>query len=441
MTSQIENITQHEVNRDTGLIRAVGLWGLSFSIVNGVIGAGIFSLPASMAEYSGSYAPYAFIICAFAMCAVVICFAEAASRVPTSGGSYGYVDAAFGPLTGLVAGVLLWVSAVLACGGIVAALGEGVAKFFPQFDAGFVRAFVIIGSVILLAFINIIGVEKAARFIGFATLIKLVPLLIFIVFGGFYLLSNPQTQVTIGGGSDFGRAVILAIFAFSGMETILGASGEVAKPQKTIPRALFIAMGFILIVYIAIQLVAQGLLGSELAKSQTPLADGMARVFAPLGILLLIGASLSRFIWLASDLLGAPRILFAFARDGALPQAFAKIHKKYSTPYFAIIFHASLAIILALTGSFEQLAVLSSLATSALYFLSCAAAWRLSQQKIAIFGAPLNFRFIPLIAIIGMISMVITIFLAQMNEIIGLVSVILATIIFYFSLRFFKKAN
>lgn len=435
-------IAKHETARDQGLLRVVGMWGLSFTIVNCVIGAGIFSLPASMAQYAGSKAPLAFLICAFAMCAIVICFAEAASRVPTSGGPYGYVEAAFGPLTGLIAGVFLWLSAVLACGGIVAALGEGVAQFLPFLDKDLVRNIVIIGSICGLAFVNIIGVEKAAQFIGFATIIKLVPLLIFVIIGGGFLLANPQTNIVENNGEQFGRAIILAIFAFSGMETPLGASGEVSNPQKNIPRALFISMGFVLIIYVAIQLVAQGLLGQELAKSQTPLADGMAKIFAPLGILLLIGASLSRFIWLASDLFGAPRILFAFARDGSLPSHLAKIHTKYSTPHYSIIFHSVIAIFLALSGSFEQLAILSSLAAAGLYFLSCAAAWQLSRKKIAIFGEPLNFKFLPIIAIIGMVSMIATIFLAEKMEIIGMFAVILATILYYLGVKFVrKKAN
>lgn len=435
MGSSINEIAKHEASRDNGLLRVVGVWGLAFSIVNCVVGAGIFSLPSSMADYAGDKAPLAFVICAIAMSAIVLCFAEAASRVPTSGGSYGYVEAAFGPLTGLIAGVLLWLAAILACGGIVSALADGVTSFLPNIDKNILRPAIIIIAVGGLAYINILGADKAAGFIGIATIVKLVPLALFVIIGGAYLLKNGHQEILKSDSPQFGRAIILAIFAFSGMETPLGASGEVANPQKTIPKALFIGMGFVLVLYLAIQFVAQGLLGADLAKSHNPLADGIKLVFAPIGIILLIGASLSRFIWLASDLLGAPRILFAFARDGSLPKPLAMVHKKYATPHIAIIFHAGLAIFLAISGSFEQLAVLSSLATAALYILSCAAAWKLAKDKVAIFGEPLNLKFLPIISSIGIISMVCTIFLAQKNEIIGLISVIIATIIYYYFIK------
>jgi amino acid transporter len=143
------------------------------------------------------------------------------------------------------------------------------------------------------------------------------------------------------------------------METILSASGEVKDPAKTIPKSLFIAMGGVLFFYVSIQLISQSLLGNELAASKTPLADGIGKYVAPLGLLLLFGATMSRVIWVASSVLGAPRILFAMARDGNLPKILGLVHAKNSTPHVAIWVHVILGILLALSGTFEQLAVLS----------------------------------------------------------------------------------
>src|ERR1700734_4414433 len=110
--------------RDTGLLRTIGTRGLAANIVNGVIGAGIFAVPGALATCIGPYAPLAFLVCGLAIGAVAICFAEGGSRMPTSGGVYGYIEAAFGPLTGYVAGILLLVGDVLACGGVAAALAH-----------------------------------------------------------------------------------------------------------------------------------------------------------------------------------------------------------------------------------------------------------------------------------------------------------------------------
>ncbi len=419
----------HEVARDRGLIRAVGTWGLTASIINGVVGAGIFSLPAAMAAAAGDRAALAYVACAVAMAAVVLCFAEAASRVPTSGGPYGYVEAAFGPLWGFVCGILLWLASVLACGGIAAALADGIGAFVPAIKDPIGRVLLILAVMGGLSWVNIRGVAGAARFITLATLVKLVPLVIFVVVGAIALASQPIAAGMLPDHDGFGRAVILALFAFCGMETPLGASGEVKDPQRTIPRALFISMAFVAVLYIAIQLVAEGLLGAKLGGSATPLADGIAIVSPALGIVLVVGAALSRFGWIASDVFGAPRVLFAFARDRLLPRGLAALHERTKTPYVAIVVHSGLAAALAITGTFESLVVLSTLATAGLYFLACGAAWQLARSGVAVFGTPLGFKALPVAALLGMGSMVALVLLAEPAEILGLVGVTVASIV------------
>ena len=173
----------HASQRDIGLIRAVGPWALAASIVSMIVGAGIFAVPAALAACVGPYAPLAFLACGFAVGAVAICFAEGGSRVPTSGGVYGVIEAAFGPLTGYVAGTLLWVGCVLACGGVAAALADVVASLFPQSLLVPVHAAVIVGVVGGIALVNIGGVARGARLVSATTTLKLVPLAIFIVAG------------------------------------------------------------------------------------------------------------------------------------------------------------------------------------------------------------------------------------------------------------------
>src|SRR5579862_1269995 len=170
-----------ENHRDLGLIRAVGPWALAASVISMIVGAGIFAVPAALAASVGPYAPLAFLGCGFAVGAVAICFAEGGSRVPTSGGVYGLIEAAFGPLIGYISGTLLWVGCVLACGGVAAALGDVVASLFPPSIMAPVRSAVVIGVVGGLGLVNIGGVARGARLVSTATAVKLVPLLIFIV--------------------------------------------------------------------------------------------------------------------------------------------------------------------------------------------------------------------------------------------------------------------
>jgi amino acid transporter len=420
-----------ENQRDIGLVRAVGPWALAASIVSMIVGAGIFAVPAALAACVGPYAPLAFLACGVAIGSVAMCFAEGGSRVPTSGGVYGVIEAAFGPLAGYVSGTLLWVCCVLACGAVAAALADVVASLFPQSFAGPVRAAVIVGVIGSMALVNIGGVVHGARLVTAITAVKLVPLAIFVVAGASAIHSSNFSLTVQPDAQGLGRALILAVFALVGMEASLCASGEVVRPNRTIPRALIIAILSTTILYVAIQVIAQGILGSSLATSKAPLADAMARIHPTLRALMLVGTSLSMLGWIGSDILGSPRQLFAFARDGLLPRILGRVHPRSHAPYVAILCYATLAIVLALTGTFAELVVLSTLAIAALYIAGCAASWVLARRGVALSGTPLNFRFLGAATVIGISSMLVLIGLGTRQEIIGLATLIILSVLLY----------
>jgi amino acid transporter len=410
--------------RDAGLVRTVGPWGLAASIVSMVVGASIFVVPAALAANIGLYAPIAILVCAIAVGSVAICFAEGGSRIPSSGGAYGYIDAAFGPLTGYVAGTSLWFADVLACGGIAAALADvGVSVVSEPFKAP-AHALIIAGSIGGIAWVNIGGVAHGARLVNATTVLKLLPLAIFVIGGATAIHADNFRYTGTPSGAGIGRAVILALFAFMGMETSLCASGEVAQPSRTIPRALGLAMVSISVLYIAIQIVAQGILGPALATSTVPLTDAMATVNPALKWLILAGSAVSMFGYLSSDILGSPRILFALGREALLPRVLGRLHPRSHAPHVAIMAYAALAVALALTGTFAELAVLSALATAPFYITGSAAAWHLARRRVAQAGAPLNFRWLGAAALIGMTSMIALIALASRGEILGLLALL-----------------
>ena len=132
------------IERDAALRRDIGPLALAAAVVNGVVGAGIFTLPSAMAQAAGARAPLAYLVCAVAVGLVVLCFAEAGSRVPTSGGVYGTVAHAFGPLTGFVCGMLTWVASVLGCGGVIAAFAGIMGSLVPALAGGWGRALVVL---------------------------------------------------------------------------------------------------------------------------------------------------------------------------------------------------------------------------------------------------------------------------------------------------------
>lgn len=436
----VGGIAIEETARDRGLMRGVGTWGLAASIVNGVVGGGIFTLPKSMAASAGPYTLLIYVVCAIAMGAVVICFAESGSRVPTSGGAYGTVEAAFGKRWAFLCGVYIWLSSVLACGGIAVAFCDGLASLWPALAGPGPRLLMLLAMFGGITAINLRGVALAARIIASGTVIKLIPLGLFLIVGIVALLSGhrappPAAAPAPLNFASFAAAIQLALFAFCGMETPLAASGEVAEPSRTVPRATLLAMAFVPIFYVAIQLVADGLLGDALATSSEPLADAMRSVSPTLGFVLLFGAALSRLVWIGSDIFGAPRVLFAFGRDGMLPAAFGRVHPRWHTPYVAILFHAGLAVLLAMTGTFEGLAILSTLATAGIYFLACAAALSLKQRGVAIGGAPLTFRLLAPAAWLGMASMVALVAIGQWSDIAGFVAVTVGSLALFLVMR------
>ena len=416
------------------LQRHITAWGMGSAILNGVVGAGIFSLPAAMAQAAGAQAPIAYLLCAAVMALVVVCFAEAGSRMPATGGVYSTVASALGPMPGFLCGMLTWMASVLACGGIAGAFASTLGTVVPAVAGGPGRAAVILAAIGAVALINLRGVREASWAISLITAIKLVPLLLFVGVGAWVLATGtvgPPPPLAAKPLSGLAGAVILGVFAFSGMETPLSASGEVADGHRNVPRALFGAMGLVAVLYVSIQLVAQKLLGAGLSGQAAPLAAAAARIGPAARAVLVGGAGLSMLAWLASDVLGAPRILFAFARDGLLPRALGRANPRTATPEMAIIVHSALAAGLALSGSFTFLIVASALNTAGLYFLGCWAAWVLHRRGVAMMGPPVSFAVLPAAALGGMAAMLVLVCLAPWDEIGGLAAVLAASLAIY----------
>jgi basic amino acid/polyamine antiporter, APA family len=393
---------------DHQLIRAIGIPGLTANIINSTIGAGIFVLPALVAKGLGPAAPLAFLCCAIAMVLFVTCFAIAGSRVSLTGGLYAYVEVAFGRYVGFLAGVLYGITALGAVAGVVNVLVNSIAIVAPLLGGPVIRIVVMLAVYGLLVWINVRGVRGGAGAVTIVTFAKLLPLLLFIGAGIFFIHPANIGWSAWPSSKSLGDAVILLIFAFVGIEVALIPSGEVKNPARTVPRAAYLALILTTIIYIMIQLVAQGTLGSDLANyKDAPLAEAAAKFLGNIGrTTLLAGATISAFGFVTSDILSSPRMIFAFGRDGALPAWFAHVHPRYRSPDVAIITYAVLAFGLSVSGTFEQLAVLSNVAVLLMYLLCCAACWFLVQRDIRADGRPFNFpgmKIVPALAIIAII--------------------------------------
>jgi amino acid transporter len=417
----------------------MGTLALAAAIVNGVVGSAIFQLPAAVAQLAGHLAPVAYLICAVLMAGVVICFAEAGSRVPTSGGAYGTVEAALGPAAGYVVGILLVVTSVLASGGVAAAISDILGTVLPGVSSGVPRIGLVLAIYAIMTWANLVGVRRTAQVITAATAVKLIPLLFFIVLGAVTWghvapAGPPAPPVTVVG---FGRSLILTLFAFEGMETVLMASGEVRAPNRTVPRALFVSMLFILVLYLGVQLSAQHLLGAALPQAGAPLADAAGQVSQVARVVMLSAAALSMLVWMASDVMGNSRMLFAFSRDRLLPAWFGRLNGRH-VPVNAVLSYVTVGAVLALSGSFVELVVLASLGTVVIYGLTCGAALVLHRRGVALAGKPLGFPGLPVAAGLGMLGLLGMVFAAQWIEIAGTAAVVVASLGLFYAMRWAK---
>jgi amino acid transporter len=398
---------------ERSLVRAIGTWALAAGVVNITIGGGIFRLPAVIARDIGPAAPLAYLVCAIAMGLIVLCFAEAGSRVSLTGGPYAYVELAFGPYLGFLTGVFIWLLGTTAVAAVTTVFATNAGQLFPVFQQPAMRAILLIASFGTVATINILGVKQGSRLNSIGTIAKLVPLVMLVLAGVFFVSPSNLAITSPPSISDVTRASIVLIFAFSGVESALVPSGEVKDPARTVPRAVFIAMLAITLLYIALQLVAQGILGPALARSETPLADAAGAVFGPWGkVLLLSAVVISTFGYLSGMTLAIPRALFAFGRDGYLPSMIAAVHPRYRTPHISIAIQSVLACTLAITSTFGSLAIIANVAALLAYFACSLAALQLRRQNVNAGGVPFRVpggAVVPLLScavIIGLLSQV-----------------------------------
>jgi basic amino acid/polyamine antiporter, APA family len=403
---------------DHQLVRAIGIPGLTANIVNSTIGAGIFALPAAVALQIGGASPLAYVICALAMCVFVTCFAIAGSRVSLTGGLYAYVEVAFGGYFGFLAGALYFLTAILAISGIVGLIAASVGGMVPILATPTGRAVVIFCVLLFLTVINIRGVAIGARAVETVTLIKLAPIIIFIAAGIFFVRPEALAWPGWPHGDALGRSILQLLFAFVGIEVALVPSGEIKNPARTVPRAIFLSLGMTTFLYILIQIVAQGVLGSELGKfGDTALAEAASRFLGNLGrTLMLAGLAVSAFGFATSDILSSPRILFAFGRDAFLPKAFAHVHPRFHTPDIAIIAYAVAAFFLSFSSTFQKLAVLSNMVVLLLYILCCLAAVELNRRDVRGDGVPFQFRGQSVISIVPIVFIVWVLAHAKKDE-------------------------
>lgn len=392
---------------DALLSRELGVRQLASNVFNYTVGSGIFALPAIAVAYLGPAAPLAYVACAIVMALVVLCFAEAGSRVAATGGPYAYVETALGPMIGFVAGCMVFSTGLSAAAGVSSLIARSVLALLPGAPMGLANVLIVL-LVAGLVTLNLRGIKNGARVLEGITVAKLLPLVAFVCLGVWFVQPANLVITDVPNLAAVLSTAGIVIFAFSGIEGAMIPSGEVKDSARTVPRAVILALGAATLLYLAVQFVALGIMGLELANDRTtPLATAAGTVFGPIGrTIIIVGAVVSMFGYLSANVLSEPRGLFALSRDGFLPKVFTQVHPRFHTPNTAIIVYGFLVGVVALSGTFEQLAVFANLAALTVYFLCAISVLMLRKRNVRTAGEPFLLPGGPLIPIAACVAIV-----------------------------------
>ena len=423
-----------------GLIRGIRRWDLVALTINAIIGAGIFGLPSKVYALIGTYSLIAFVACALVVSLIILCFAEVGSRFEETGGPYLYARNAFGPTIGFEIGWLMWLARLTAFAANCNLLVNYLSYFWAPATSSFWRPTIIVLVVVTLTVINILGVRQAAIVSNGFTIGKLIPIMLFIAAGLFFL--KPQAYVfgaapTTGA---FSQSVLLLIYAFTGFEMAVIPAGEISDPKKHLPRALIIALAFVATLYILVQVVCVGTL-PELAQSTKPLADAGSRFLgAAGGAIISAGAIISITGNLNVLILSGPRIPFAMAEQSELPAFIAKVHQRFSTPYVAILLNSSLMLFMTLKSSFVAALTISAIARLVTYAATCVSLPLFRQRP----NAPQAQFHLPGGTLISILSLILIVWLlanSTWQEARTAAIVAVVGLLVYLSYRFYSRPS
>ncbi|WP_040327891.1 APC family permease [Clostridium ihumii] len=364
--------------------KKIGFWSIVLLGINSIIGSGIFLLPNQAMELIG---PASLLVILFDMLLVVsiaLCFAEVGGMFNKNGGPYVYAKEAFGDFVGFEVGFMKWAIGIIAWATMAVGFVTALSAIWPAAGEGMTKNIIIVAILGGLGVVNILGVNISKVLNNIITVGKLLPLIIFIAVGIFFIKGSNFTPVFPNGtyvSGSFGATALLIFYAFTGFESIAVAAEDMDNPEKNIPKAIITVMIIVSVVYLLIQTVSIGILGQGLAVTKTPVADASSIFLGSWGGILVSAGTLVSIggINIASSFI-TPRTAVALAEDGLLPKCLAKYNKK-GTPYISIIVTVALTIPVALSGSFTKLAAISVVSRFAQYVPTCLAVLVLRKKR------------------------------------------------------------
>ncbi len=344
--------------------RRLNSWDAAMIVIGGVIGAGIFLTPATVAHHtsSGRELLVLWAIGGGLTLAGVLCYAELGARRPQAGGIYVYLREAFGLLPAFLFG---WTMALINYPGSVAAVATMFAEYLctalgvaPQL---YVKP-VAVGAIVFIVGINLFGIRAGAWMQNVFTVLKLAAIALLVITG--LVLAYEQLGLALIGEAAkpastwaFAGALLPVLFSYGGFHYLNDLAGEVRNPQRTLPRALGMGMAGVVICYLlANYAYLAGLGHAGLAGSGAPAADLMRLLFGARGATVIaVGIACSTFGYCSIAIAGGARVLQTMGADGVFFRAAGRVDPRTRAPQVALALLGAWAVVLTLSGTFGQL--------------------------------------------------------------------------------------
>lgn len=358
--------------------RVVGTLGASLMSVNGMIGAGIFALPALLYDKAGLFAPLMFLIFGVMHACGVLVFAQLATMFRASGGTQLYLEAAFGPTVGFQAGWLAVIATAAGRGATLYVLVSYLAVFFPALADPIARPAAVLMLLAMFAGLTLSGMRRAVDGLVVGTVLKLTPIVVLCIAA--FATGGVSSSFQPPSFDTFESVALLVLFAYAGTGNAAFSAGEVKRPRRTIPRSMLLSLAIIIVFYMVVQW-AYIAAGAPVSSDGTPLAAAAGAVMGQAGV---VALTLAAVFSIASNCLtffvAGPRLIFGMAERGLLPAGLAHVSPRFLTPDRAITLFTMIVAAIALSGTFAFLAEVTVLGTQ-MICLCCYAAFVLFRLR------------------------------------------------------------
>lgn len=379
-----------------GLVRALGRWTLAGLVFNVMLGGSIFGLPGNIAALLGSLSPIAYFLAGLGIAVIIVCFAEVASYFHSSGGQYLYVREAFGRFPGIWMAWLFLLVRITAAAANANLFSDYLAQVWKPAADPRIHVAVLTFLIGGLAAVNVRGVTAGASLSNVFAVTKLVPLTLFVFAGGWFLATHTSLVHPAAAPSldQWTEALLLLVYAYGGFEAALVPMAEAKDPKRDAPFALFVGLGACIATYAAVQWVVIYTL-PDAAGHKTPMAAAANVFLGPIGAAIITtGALVSIYGYMSSNILNAPRMIYALAEQKDLPSPLGHVHPTFRTPWVAILVFAGVVWLFAMAGDFRWNAIISGVTRLLGYAAVCGAVFVFRRRPamrpaLRIPGAPL----------------------------------------------------